>query len=160
MLTTYTDYASIKASLGVSDEDLEDSTLALALYSDNLTQELEDVALTLPETFATIKAKDAPTALETRFLTACRLFSTFAVAKMLTAALPLFAAKEVTDGKAAVGRFDSPYKDVIKSVNEQYATQRARLVNALTAVGTTSVASTARVYMAVASPSSDPVTGT
>ena len=160
MLTTYTTYNDVRAALGVSPDDLDDATLALSLYDDNLTQELEDVALTLPETFATTKAIAAPTALETRFLTACRLFSTFAVAKMLTAALPLFAAKEVTDGKAAVGRFDSPYKDVIKSVNEQYATQRARLVTALSAVGTTSETATARVYMAVASPSSDPVTGT
>lgn len=159
MLTTYTTYADVRAALGVSTDDLDDATLALSLYDDNLTQELEGIALTLPDTFATIKAVVAPTALETRFLTACRLFSTYAVAKMLTAALPLFAAKDVTDGKAAVGRFESPYRDVIKSVNEQYGTTRNRLLAALTAVGTTSATATARVYMAVASPSSDPVTG-
>ena len=159
MLTTYTTYADIRAALGVSDEELEDSTLALRLYDDYLTQELEDVNLLIPETFTTTQAKSAPTAQETRFLTTCSLFATFAVARQLTSALPLFAAKDVTDGKAAVGRFDNPYRDVIKSVNEQYEKQRNRLVAALAAIGTVSTATTARVYMAVVSPSSDPVTG-
>lgn len=159
MLTTYTSYADIRAVLGVSDEDLEDATLALQLYDDHLTQELEDIALTLPETYVTTKALSTPSAAETRFLTACNLFATFAVAKTLTAALPIFAAKQVTDGKAAVTRFDNPYKDTLKAVNEQYERQRNRLVAALAAIGTSSTAATARVYMAVASPSFDPVTG-
>ena len=159
MLTTYTTYDDVRAALGVSTDDLEDATLALAIYDDALTQELEDVALTLQETFTAMSVNPSPTAQETRFLTACRLFSTYAVAKMLTSALPLFAAKDITDGKAATGRFDNPYKDVVKSINERYATQRTRLVNALAAVGTASATGTARVYMAVASPSSDPVTG-
>lgn len=160
MLTTYTTNADVRAVLGVSDDDLDDQTLSLALYSDYLDQELEDIALTLPATYAATKAITTPTDIETRFLKACSLFATFSVAKQLTASLPLFAAKDVTDGKAALGRFDSPFAGVIKSVNEQYEKQRARLVATLTAMGTTSTASVARVYMAVASPSSDPVTGT
>ena len=159
MLTTYTTYDDIRAALGVSDEDLEDSTLALTLYSDYLTQELEDVSLTLPETYATIKAKPSPTAQETRFLKACGLFATYSVAKMLTAALPLFASKQTTDGKAAVQRFENPYRDTIKNVLEQYSTMRNRLVAALAVIGASSATSTTRVYMSVASPSYDPVTG-
>lgn len=160
MLTDYTDYGSIKAILGVSDEDITDDTLALPLYEDSLTQDLEDVALTLPATYAATKALSAPTDIETRFLKACSLFATFSVAKQLTSALPLFAAKDVTDGKAAVGRFDNPYKDVIKSVNEQYDKQRTRLIAALGAIGTTGATATTQVYMSVVSPAYDPVTGT
>lgn len=160
MLTTYTTYADIRAVLGVSDEDLDDTTLALQLYDDYLTQELEDIALTLPATYVTLKGVATPTVTEMRFLTACNLFATFSVAKQLTAALPLFAAKTVTDGKAATGRFDNPYRDVIKNVTEQTEKMRNRLVAALLAVGTASTATTARVYFSVASPSSDPVTGT
>lgn len=159
MLTTYTTYADIRAVLGVSDEDLDDATLSLQLYDDYLTQELEDVSLDLPGIYATKKALSTPTATELRFLTACNLFSTFAVAKQLTAALPLFATKTVTDGKAATGRFDNPYRDTIKNVTEQFERMRNRLVAALAAVGTTSTAVTARVYLSVASPSSDPITG-
>jgi hypothetical protein len=84
---------------------------------------------------------------------------TFSVAKTLTAALPLFAAKQITDGKAQVSRFDNPYKDAIKSINEQYETLKARLIAALGAIGTTTTAATVRRYMAVVSPSVDPVTG-
>lgn len=159
MLTDYTSYAEIRASLGVSDDDLADETLALALYDDYLQGELADVAATLPDTFAATKLLPAPTAQETRFLKACSLFSTFAVAKMLTAALPLFAAKQVGDGKAVVARFDNPYKDTIKSVNEQYEKMRNRLIAALALVGTTSAAKVTQNYLTVASPSYDPVTG-
>lgn len=159
MLTDYTSYADIRAVLGVSDDELSDETLGLSLYSDFLTQELEDVHVDLPGTYETIKAKATPSLLETRFLRTCNLFATFAVAKQLTAALPLFAAKDVTDGKAAVGRFDNPYKDVIKSINEQYGTMRTRLVAALSSVGTSGSASVAPVYFAVVSPATDPVTG-
>lgn len=58
--------------------------LALPLYRNSLTQDLEDVALTLPATYAATKALSAPTAIETRFLKACSLFATFSVAKQLT----------------------------------------------------------------------------
>ena len=159
MLTDYTSYADIRAALGVSDEDLEDTTLALPLYSDYLTQELEDIALTLPDTYATVKAGSTPSAAELRFLTACQLFATFAVAKQLTAALPLFAAKQVTDGKAAVQRFDNPYRDTVKNVAEQYDKQRTRLVAALAAIGTSGKSSVMQKYFSVVSPASDPVTG-
>ena len=159
MLTDYTEYASIRAALGVSTDDLEDTTLALTLYEDALTQDLEDIDLTLPNTFATTKAKDTPTAQETRFLEACRLFATYSVAKQLTAALPLFAAKQVGDGKAVVQRFDNPYRDTVKNVLEQYGKQRTRLVAALAAIGTAGKVSVAPVYVSVVAPSYDPVTG-
>ena len=66
MLTDYTTYASIRATLGVSTDDLTDETLSLDLYDDYLTQDLEDIAITLPDTYATTKAVSVPTALEIR----------------------------------------------------------------------------------------------
>jgi hypothetical protein len=160
MLTDYTTYDDIRAALGVSTDELVDTTLALTLYADYLTGELEDINVTLPATFVSIKAIPSPTDVQTRFLQAARLFATFAVAKQLTAALPLFAAKQVGDGKATVARFDNPYKDTIMSVNEQYGKMRNRLVTALAAVGTASADKVVSVYLGVASPSVDPVTGT
>ena len=160
MLTEYTTYDDIRATLGVSDEDSGNETLALNLYSDFLTQELEDIHIDLPTTYSTTRALSTPTTAQIRFLKACNLFATFAVAKQLTAALPLFAAKDVTDGKAAIGRFDNPYKDVIKSVNEQYGTMRTRLVAALTSIGTSGKVAVAPVYVAAVAPAYDPVTGT
>lgn len=160
MITDYTTYADVRATLGVSADEIEDDTLALKVYSDYLHGELEDVNIDLPDTYTTTVAIATPSALETRFLKACELFATFAVAKQLTAALPLFAAKHQTDGKAAVQRFDNPYRDTIKYVNEQYDKLRNRLIAALAALGTAAATVTPLTYVSVVSPSTDPVTGT
>ena len=158
LLTDYTTYADIRAVLGVSEDDLTDETLALTLYGDYLQNELEDIALTLPDTYTTVKALTVRDSAQIRFLTASRLFATFAVAKQLTAALPLFAAKQISDGKATVGRFDTSYKETIKSVNEQYEKLRARLLLTVSALGTTTTAATTRVFFGVISPSTDVIT--
>ena len=94
-----------------------------------------------------------------RFMTACELFSTYAVARHLTGALPLFAPKQMTDGKAEVQRFDASYRDTIKEVNEQYGRLRSRLIAAMEALGTAAATATPAVYMSVVSPLTDPVTG-
>ena len=159
MITDYTTYDDVRAALGVSAEDLEDTTLGLKLYSDYLQGELEDVDIDLPDTYATVKAEPLPTRLQTRLMTACELFSTYAVARHLTGALPLFAPKQMTDGKAQVQRFDSSYRDTVKEVNEQYGKLRARLIAALEAIGTAAATVTPAVYMSVVSPLTDPVTG-
>ena len=158
-ITTYTTYADVRAALGVSDDDLEDTTLGLELYANYLEVELEDVNIDLPTTYATTEALGTPTAAEERFLKSCRLFATFAVARQLTSALPIFAAQQVSDGKASVQRFDTPYKDAIKSVNEQYDRLKNRLVQSLASIGTSTSAATAMTYVSVVSPAVDPVTG-
>ena len=159
MITDFTTYADVRAALGVSDEDIEDETLALGLYSDSLQVEMDDIGFTLVETYVATKAVITPSAVQARFMQAVRLFSTFAVAKQLTAALPLFAAKQVGDGKASVQRFDNPYKDTIKQVNEQYDRARRRLVQVFGELGTASSGEVKKIFLAVAAPSIDPVTG-
>ena len=93
MLTDYTTYNDIRAVLGVSEDDLTDATLALQTYDDYLTQELEDIDIDLPDTYATTLALSAPTSAETRFVKACSLFVIFFVAKTLIVVFFLFAAK-------------------------------------------------------------------
>jgi len=158
-LTDYTTYNDIRAAIGVSLDDIDDATLGLGLYADYLETELEDINIDLPTTFATTKADPTPTAAESRFLQACRLFATYAIAKQLTSSLPIFAAKQMTDGKAAMTRFDNPYKEAIASVNQQYDKMRNRLTQALAAVGTSTETATSLVFVSVVSPSVDPVTG-
>lgn len=160
MLTDYTTYASIRATLGVSTDDLTDETLGLDLYDDYLTQDLEDIAVTLPDTYATTKAVSVPTALEIRFLKACSIFATLAVALRLTPSLPMFAAKLVTDGKSQGQRFDTGYKETVAAITPQFDQAKARLAALLLAMGTATTAPTPRVLFGIISPSSDPVTGT
>ena len=159
MLIDYTTYNDVRAALGVSDENIPDAVLALNVYADTLTQDLEEVDLTLESTYTTTKALPVKTAAEARFLTACNLFATYSVAKQLTATMPLFAAKQVTDGKAQISRFDNPYRDVIAQVTAQYEKARTRLVAAFGAIGAVTTATVAKSYFGIVSPSVDPVTG-
>ena len=161
-LLTYTTYDDIRAALGVSTDEIEDATLSLSLYELNLTSELEDVALTLESEYATVAALSSRTAVQDRFLQATRLFATYAVAYQATTSLPLFSPKDISDGKASVTRYaDSPYKEVMKRVEQLYGKYRSKLEAAFAAITAGSVPSiTARPYFSVASPDSDPVTGT
>lgn len=157
-ITVYTTYADIRAALGVSTDDLEDTTLALPTYADLLDVELTDINSTLPDTYTTTIALPTPTTNEQRFLQAARLFATYALAKHLTSSLPLFAAKQVTDGKSANTRFDNPYRDTVKSINEQYDRFRNRLRDATAALGSTTTTATALTFMSVVAPDTDVIT--
>ena len=158
-ITNYTSYDSVRAALGVSSDDLEDATLALDIYADALELEFDEVATNFWTQY--VQAHDAatPTADQVKLLTVTRLFATYAIAKHLTGSLPLFAAKQVTDSKAGVQRFDNPFREVVKSIHDQYGTLRTRLANAVGTLISSSRTSVTPVYFAVASPSDDPITG-
>lgn len=158
-ITEYTTYDDVRAALGVSVDDLEDSTLALDLYADMLDVEFEEVSATFAATYQSVKAVDDPSEAQAKFLKASRLFATYAVAKHCCGSLPLFAAKQVTDSKVAVQRFDSPYKDAVKAVLDQYGRMRNRLAAAMTTLSVSSQTKTAKTYFAVVSPDVDPITG-
>lgn len=159
-ITSYTTYDDIRAALGVSDDELEDPTLSLSLYEDNLDVEFDDIDFTLKSTFATVSALTSRSDVEERFLQATRLFATYAVAYQLTGSLPLFSPKDIGDGKALVSRYaDSPYRAVTDKVKEAYSRARARLEKAFADLGAASAPTyTPPPLMGVASGSRDPVT--
>jgi hypothetical protein len=161
-LLTYTTYDDIRAALGVSSDEIEDATLSLSLYELNLTSEFEDIGLTLESDYATVAALSSRTAVQDRFLQATRLFATYAVAYQAATSLPLFSPKDISDGKATVSRYaDSPYKEVVKRIEQLYGKYKARLEAAFAANGAVSAPSiTPRPYFTVSVPDSDPVTGT
>lgn len=161
-LVDFTTFDDIRAVLGVSVDEIEDATLSLAVYEYNLMVELEEIDESLASDFATAaqKSKATRTANEEKFVQATALFSTYAVARQLTAALPLFSPKEISDGKASMTRYaQNPYLDTIKAVEKGYERYRARLVTVYGTLNSTEVSSTPLPYMSVASPSIDPVTG-
>jgi len=162
MLTDYTTYDEIRAVLGVSTDELEDEVLALPLYASHLQGELEDVALALPSAYiAVITIPEASrTDVQQRFALATALFSAYAVAKQLSASLPLFSPKDITEGKASVARFgNDPYKVVIAAVQKDYDRLRMRLNAAYAAQQSLALNVTARSYLSVAVPGNNPVTG-
>lgn len=159
MLIDFTTYSEIRAALGVSDEELADATLALPIYEEHLRADLEDISLSLIDTYNAVRAEAVPSAAQSRFLAAVHLFSTYSVAKHLTNALPLFSPRSVEDGKARMERFNDPYKGVIEKIESEYGRWQSRLEAAFIALGQSATARTARVFMSVAGAASNPITG-
>lgn len=154
----YTTYDDIRAVLGVSTDELEDVTLALETYATALLLDLEDVDTGLPAAYAGLPGTGRSDAQE-RFYVTARFFATFAVARQLTSALPLFGPKDITDGKASTSRFsDSPYKETIKRVQAEFDRCRTRLEKSYAGLSSGAYILTIPTFLSVASPSIDPVT--
>lgn len=162
-LSTFTSYAEVRASLGVSVDEISDETIALPLYEDGLLTAFDEIDEDIPEDFATVM--DIPEGTRTkpqkRFLRAVRLFSTYAVARHLTIALPLFSPKDISDGKATLSRYAaSPYQSTIDGVNAAFSDHRNQLVEAIAALGSQpTVTVVRRSYMVSVGLAEDPVTG-
>jgi hypothetical protein len=162
-LLDFTTPDEVRAALGVSDDELEDTTLALPVYSTNLEAELRDVNVSLISRFQEVSSMpDAQRSdAQSWFLQVTRLFATYVVARQLCTSLPMFSPKEITDGKASVVRFSSdPYQATITMVEEQYRVNQARTRTAFDAAAAVPVQTvfTARTLMAT-SRGIDPVTG-
>lgn len=160
-LTDFTSFDDIRAALGVSSEEIEDTTLSLPLYEYNLKSELEEVGITLITDFQALVG-DPLTDTEQRLRETVMVFSTYAVAVQLCTSLPLFSPKEISDGKAHITRYaQDPYKATIEAVKAAYERAKMRLVAAYAALNvTTAPATVFRSYVTVVASSTDPVTGT
>jgi hypothetical protein len=163
-LTDFTSYDDIRAALGVSPDEITDATLSLPLYELSLTSELDDVGSNLIADYMVIQDTGLSTwtSAQKKFDQFTRLFATYAVARQLTVSLPLFSPKEITDGKASMGRFSlDPYKETIKMIKEQYNTFRTKLEKAYADSQSTELTATVlRPYFVPVASNSDPVTGT
>ena len=114
-MTTLTDFASydeIRAVLGVSDEELEDGTLALPMYLKLLQMEFGDLNADLESKYLDVKALTNPTAKEQKLLDVVSVFSAYAIAFHLLTSMPLFAPKQITDGRASTDRIADPFEGV------------------------------------------------
>lgn len=156
-ITQFTTLGSVRAVLGVSDEELEDSTLEAEIYSLQLERNLRSISVTLPEDYAAARDASSPSAAETLLVSRVRIFSTLSVAYLVGSALPLLAAKDISDGKASTARFaGAPFESVLRRVGEDYAAAREEL-QAIAQPGL-AVASTVSLLRAVGA-AVDPVTG-
>lgn len=156
----YITYAEVRSILGVESEELEDSVLALDLYSSSLLAEIEDVGTGIPAQFVIVAAIEpaSRTDAQRRFYDATRNFAAYSVANQLSTSLPMFGPKEISDSKALVSRFtDSPFRDTISNVAKQLSVWRTRLSNAYTDLQSTVSVVPTRTFMVVSSPTTDPV---
>lgn len=158
-LTDFTSYDDVRAAIGVSDEEISDETLGLPVYEQALLVEFDDIDLNLRSTFQVTVSKDTPTEAEKRFIRACKLFSTYAVAQQLAASLPMFAPKSLGDGKASMSRFaDSPYRDTVRKICTLFDKYKVHLSDALLKLNSGSFVATPRNLVAISGLDTDPVT--
>ena len=132
-LTTYCDFAEIRSTLGVNEKELKDTVLGLPVYEMGLVRELNKVSTSLNAAFSIVfvKAPAARTAAEAALHDAVRLFSVYAVAKQVSVSLANFAPKDVSDGKATVGRFaGTPFRDVQDRIEGMYTALKEDLKTA------------------------------
>ena len=161
-LLDYTTYEDVRALIGVSSDELEDATLGLEVYETYLISEFEEIGENLVSDFETVAmvSEATRTTQQKRFYRMTRLFASYATAKQLTASLPMFGPKDISDGKATVSRFAaSPYKDVVKGIAQEYDRIKGLLSDAYLALTSASSTTTVRSYLGSTGLSVDPVTG-
>lgn len=161
-ILTLTTYDDVRAVLGVTVDELEDSTLTLELYANHLDMELEDIAAALPAQYTTVAAiaENLRTAAQQKFYRLTRLFATYSVARQLISGLPMFGPKDISDGKALVSRFaDSPYTRVADEVRAEYDRLLIALGKAYGELISQAVTVTTRTYAVSIGQGVDRVTG-
>lgn len=157
-LTDFATYDEIRAVLGVSDEELEDGTLALPMYLKLLQLDFGDIAGTLEAQYLAAKALPSPSAAEQKLLDVVSVFSAYAISKHLLTSMPLFAPKRITDGRAEADRITDPFEGVRQGVNSMYPVLRGRVLAALEALGTSVTAAVGRTYFSTAGLAINPIT--
>ena len=157
-LTDFTSYDEVRAVIGVSDEELEDNTLALPLYIIKLQMDLEDLSVDLEALYLAAKTSASPSAVEQKLVDVVSVFSAYAVAQHLLTSLPLFAPQRITDGRAETGRVADPFEGVREGVTSTLQLLKQRISKLLELLGQQVAVTTARVYTRTAGLAVDPIT--
>lgn len=160
-LVDFTSHDEVRAVLGISDDELEDSTLSLPVYEFDLKKELREVSSDLLGTYATVSSTppEGRTEAEEQLYEAVRLFSTYAVARHLCTGLANMSPKEMTDSKASFVRYAAGNIEAITSnVEQRYTLLKTNLQLALKEVITVTSTKTSRVFALSAGLLVNPVT--
>ena len=164
MLTDYTSYDQVRAVLSITDDELEDQTLALPVFEYNLVQQFYDTTssdVVHDKYIALMTAGSASwTTDEKRFVDVAQVFSTYGVAVQLLDSLPLLAVQTEQDARAQYQRFEKPFERVDALVRSAFQTARTKLLtlyNLIAGVPVT-VPSFSRTYSGSAGLPLDPVT--
>lgn len=165
-LAPFTTNDQVRSTLGVTAEELSDTTLDYEIYGENLRLELDliqDNNGSLIEAFEDILdvAESSRTASQAQLYRAVVLFAPYPVALHLETAAPLFTPKMITDGKASVTRHsESPFKDVFDRCRQNYERYRQHLLKAWATYNSSSeTTATLPQLLRVVTPATDPVTG-
>jgi hypothetical protein len=159
-ITTYTTYAEVRSTVGMSEDTLPDSILGLELYANALELALDSLTITtaalnpIKTVFPTLDPVNNVADVTPYNLT--RMFSTYTVALEVATSLSMRAPKTLSDSKVTLGRFspEATWQDVIKAIKAKLKQIKDDLVD----IGNTTE-DEPLPYLTVASPATDPVTG-
>lgn len=159
-LIDFTTYDEVRAVLGVSEEELADTTLALPLYLQQLQLSLESVYPPLESMYTAISAIDpiSRTVQEQKLFDIVQVFSGYATSKSLLVGAPLFAPRRITDGRAEVERVTDPFANLRDEIEQTLNALRQRLIAALEALDIVFNPAVGRVYFGAAPLSRNPIT--
>lgn len=161
MITTYTTYADVRAVIGVSEDEVEDATLALSLYDDKLALEMLEISPNLPAlyTLTSAIAEGSRTTAQKKLMLLTRLFATYQVARHLGIGLPMAGPKSISDGKASMSRFaGEPYKQTLAALEENFQRAKQQLSETLADLGESTNGQGALPFLTGAAPAVDRVT--
>lgn len=162
-LTTFTSFDTIRALLGVTDDELTDEDLSLPIFFVNLRESFADVSPDLLTAYTNLK--QTPTAslsaAERRFVEVADVFAAYVVAVQMLDTLPMLAMRSEEDARAKYEKYADPFARVEPSVRASYAVALRRLQQTYNGLGASPlpVYSFNRTLTAVAGLSPDPVTG-
>lgn len=152
----------VRAVLGVSATEIPDATLALTLFDNLVSLELEDISLDLATDYATVNAIVSKTAADLRFLKVVALYATYLYANFCLEQLPLFAVQTLTDGRASFTRQSEPYESVKLGIAGMLSSLKVRLLSAYAALyPNATLPATVETFTSTLSTglATDPVTG-
>lgn len=159
-LTDYTACDSVRAVLGVSEEEVPDTVLASPIYATLLSETLLELSAALATTYITTKDKVTRTADEQRFVDLTQTFSAYSVASKMLGSLPMFAPMTIKDSKAMVTRIQDPFAALKEDVAGTYTYIKDKLLAAFAVVSPANPAPniTTRTLVVATGLGLDPVT--
>lgn len=160
-ITDYTTCTAIRAVLGVSEDEIDNSVILLPIYEVMLQEDLLDMSATLQTDYMAASVLVNPTAVDLRFIRIFQTYAAYQVAYTLLGSAQMFAPLDIKDGKAGVIRVADPFKPLEEMIIKSLSYIRIRLLAAYQAYNPAVLAPNAisRVMLTGAVLGVDPVTG-
>ena len=160
MLTDYTDPITIRALLGISDLEIEDSQLGLPLYVLTVESGVDNLDRNVMPMFLATKDLPSQSLLQKRFCSSVRLYAGTLVALELLPTLPMAAPKRIGDEKAVLERVVDPYALLVANLKATLDSLGKRILTSMATLDPTkTVTRLRRTFATSVGLAVDPVTG-
>jgi hypothetical protein len=159
-ITTYCTADNVRATLGVSVDEIDDSVVMDKNNATRLAERMNELSPDLAAYYLTLKALGSPTANQTRMIDLVESFASYIVAQRIAETGAISIPKSIEDSKAKMERNTDFYKDLLTNLLNSiaYISSKISSLYLILVPGGTVVASVVPVYMVTSPISFDPVT--